>query len=123
VKSVIASHDDPISSHHSKVSSTSKLTDVYNDNNKSTHHNTTTTRKMKHCNICESDGVTLRVSPKSHERKHGESERACEQCWEAHLSLQVEEKSKSDEIECMFRTSEISEADFKSLAREGTKYR
>jgi hypothetical protein len=78
---------------------------------------------MKHCSICMSEGVTLRVSPKTHERKHGESERACGQCWEAHLSLQVEEKYKSSEIECMFCTSEISEADFMSLAREGTEYR
>jgi hypothetical protein len=68
---------------------------------------------MKHCNICESDGVTLRVSPKNHERKHGEQERAYGECWEAHLSLQ----------ECMFCTSEISEDDFQSLARRGTKYR
>jgi hypothetical protein len=78
---------------------------------------------MKHCNICESDGVTLRVSPKNHERKHGEQERAYGECWEAHLSLQVEEKNKSSEIECMFCTSEISEDDFQSLARRGTKYR
>ena len=78
---------------------------------------------MKHCSICGSDDVTLRVSPKNHERKHGESERACGQCWEAHLSLQVEERNKSSEIESMFCTSEISEANFKSLAREGTKYR
>jgi hypothetical protein len=88
-----------------------------------THLHIKTPHKMKHCNICESDGVTLRVSPKTHERKHSEQERACGQCWEAHLSLQVEEKNKSSEIECMFCTSEIGEADFKSLAREGTKYR
>ena len=78
---------------------------------------------MKHCNICESDGVTPRVSPKNHERKHGEQERACGQCWEAHLSLQVEEKNNSSEIQCMFCTSEMSEADFMNLAQKGTKYR
>jgi len=69
------------------------------------------------------EGVTLRVSPKNHERKHDEHERACGQCWEGYLSLQVEEKKNLSEIECMFCTSEISEGDFMTLAQKGTKYR
>lgn len=78
---------------------------------------------MKHCSICASEGVTLRLSPKNHERTHGEQERACGQGWEGYLSLQVEEKNNLSEIECMFCTSEISENDSKSLAQKGTKYR
>lgn len=78
---------------------------------------------MKYCNTCTSDGVTLRVSPKNHEPKHSEQKRACGQCWEAYLSLQVEEKNKSSEIECMFCKSGMGEADFQSLAQKGTKVR
>lgn len=73
-----------------------------------------------HCSICRSDlDSALRLSPQDHEREHGELDRACGQCWEAWLSLQVEEK-KPSEIECMFCTSHISEDDLLSLARVTT---
>jgi hypothetical protein len=76
-----------------------------------------------HCKICASEPVQLRISPQDHERAHGDDERACGQCWEAWLSLQVEEK-KPEEIECLFCKSIISEADFAKLARKatGTRY-
>jgi hypothetical protein len=123
VKSVPESHVDPVPSHHSKVSSDFQANDLYSDNNTSTHQQIKSPRNMKHCSICESDGVALRASPKNHERKHDGHETACGQCWEAHLSLQVEEKNRSSEIKCMFCTSKMSADDFKSLAREGTKRR
>jgi hypothetical protein len=78
---------------------------------------------MKNCPICTSEGVVLRLSPKNHERKHNDQEKACGQCWEGYLSLRLEEDNTLSEIKCMFCTSEMSEDDFKSLAREGTKRR
>jgi hypothetical protein len=134
VKSVSVSHVDPQShsiTPKSKIIPNPQFNGLHNITNTSTHQHTATLRhrhtktpcKMKHCNICASDGVTLRVSPKNHEPKHGEQERACGQCWEAYLSLQVEEKNESSEIECMFCKSEMSESDFQSLAQKGTKVR
>ena len=71
---------------------------------------------VKHCKICASDLRDFtKLSPQDHER-------ACGQCWEAWLSLQVEEK-KPDEIECLFCKSPISEADFATLARKATTIR
>jgi len=132
VKSVSVSHVD-IQSHPitPKIIPSPQSNDLHNITNTSTHQHTATQRhrhtkiprKMKYCNICASDGATLRVSPKNHEPKHGEQERACGQCWEAYLSLQVEEKNKFSEIECMFCKSEMSEAELGSLARERTKNR
>jgi hypothetical protein len=74
---------------------------------------------VKHCKICASDLRDFtKLSPQDHERAHGDDERACGQCWEAWLSLQVEEK-KPDEIECLFCKSPISEADSRPwLARQ-----
>lgn len=74
------------------------------------------------CTICASKRIQLRISPQDHESPHGDDERACGQCWEAWLSLKVEEK-KPDLIECLFCKSIISEADFVKLARDATKRR
>ena len=74
----------------------------------------------KHCTICASNvEKSTRLSPQDHERVHGDDERACGQCWEAWLSLQVEEK-KPNGIECLFCKSLINEDDFVSLARDAT---
>jgi len=96
-------------------------TSRHQDINPSTHQSTNALQAMKHCSICASDDVPLRVSPKNH--KHDENERACGQCWEGYLSLQVEEKNNLSDIQCMFCTSEISEHEFISLAQKGTEYR
>jgi hypothetical protein len=77
----------------------------------------------KHCTICASDLKDFtKISPQDHERAHNDDERACGQCWEAWLSLQVEEK-QPEEIECLFCKSIISEASFVKLARDATKRR
>jgi hypothetical protein len=79
---------------------------------------------MKHCTICGSDASSLRISPQHGQQKHEEHERACDECWEAWISLQVE-KNKPDEIRCMF-TDCASLLDFEQiekLARKGTVYR
>lgn len=75
------------------------------------------------CKICASNlAGPLRLSPEGHERQHGNDERACDQCWEAWLSLQVEEK-KPDEIQCMFCMSRITGTELASLARKATGIR
>lgn len=77
----------------------------------------------KHCTICASDldGFT-KISPRDHKEVHSDDGRACGQCWEAWLSLQVEEKNP-EEIECLFCKSPMSETDFMSLARKATGIR
>jgi hypothetical protein len=78
---------------------------------------------MNHCTICASDlDTALRISPQDHERRHDDDERACGQCWEAYLSLKIEER-RPDEIECMFCKSRMSEADIMSFARKATTIR
>jgi hypothetical protein len=78
---------------------------------------------MNHCTICRSElDSALRISPQDHERKHGDDERACGQCWEAYLSLQIEEQ-RPDEIECLFCKSHMSEADIMGFARTATTVR
>lgn len=58
-------------------------------------------------------------SPHGCSRKHGPDERACSECWEAHLSLEVEIKQR-DRIQCLFCTSGVGDKDFERLARVGT---
>jgi hypothetical protein len=79
---------------------------------------------MKHCTICRSDASSLKVLPQHGQHKHAEHERACDECWEAWISLQVEENSPS-EIRCMFTkcTSMLDAAQIGKLARKGTVYR
>lgn len=77
---------------------------------------------MKHCNICNSDAGSLRVSPQHGQQKHDEHERACDECWEAWISLQVEE-NKPDQIKCMFCNSVLDFEQLTKLARKGTVYR
>jgi len=77
---------------------------------------------MKHCNVCASDVKSLRVSPVHSNHKHSEEERACDECWEVYLSLQVEE-NKPDQIECMFCKSTLDFQQIGKLARQGTIFR
>jgi hypothetical protein len=76
---------------------------------------------MKHCTICGSDASSLRISPQHGQYKHKDHERACDECWEAWISLQVEE-NKPDEIRCMFTgcTSMLDFEQIKKLARQLT---
>jgi hypothetical protein len=76
---------------------------------------------MKHCNICHSDASSLRISPQHGQHKHKEHERACDECWEAWISLQIEE-NKPDEIRCMFKgfTSMLDSEQIKKLALQLT---
>lgn len=78
-------------------------------------------KKPPHCTICRADlKKSLRISPQDHERKHDTlEERACEDCWEAWLSLRVEEK-KADETECLFCKSTMSLEWLKTLSRKPT---
>jgi hypothetical protein len=77
---------------------------------------------MKDCTVCGFEVHSLRVSPKHGTRKHSEDERACDECWEVYLSLQVEE-NKPDQIECMFCTSTLDFQQIGKLARQGTLFR
>lgn len=75
--------------------------------------------KTKHCTTCASDVPSLKISPIHGTRKHSEDERACEECWEIYISLQVEE-NKPDQIECMFCKSTLDFEQIGKLARKGT---
>ena len=77
---------------------------------------------MKECNVCGAEANSLRVSPKHGTHKHKEIERACDECWEIHISLQVEE-NKPDQIECMFCKSTLDFQQIGKLARKGTVFR
>lgn len=72
------------------------------------------------CEICGTQARRyLRKSPSTCKVGHSDSERACEQCWEAHLSTEVEEKAPS-KVECMFCNSVLPKSEIKYLARSGT---
>ena len=77
---------------------------------------------MKECNICDAKVGSLRVSPAHCTRKHKESERACDECWEVHLSLPIEE-NRPDQIECMFCKATLDFQQIGKLARQGTVFR
>lgn len=74
------------------------------------------------CTICASQVSSLRISPKGHERAHGEDERACDECWEAWLSMQVEE-NRPEDIQCIFCNSIIDFEQLASYAWKGTHNR
>lgn len=92
----------------------------------SSRHDTSTTRMdtmAKYCTVCSSEVGSLKVSPQhSDQPKHIEHERACAECWEAWLSLQVEE-NQLDQIKCMFCASMLGVEQIGQLARKGTSYR
>ena len=54
---------------------------------------------MAICSVCSEDRP-LRLFPTDHGRKHAESKRACQRCWEAWLSSEVEERTL-DSIRCL----------------------
>ncbi|KAM0716942.1 hypothetical protein Q7P37_006794 [Cladosporium fusiforme] len=83
---------------------------------------TTTVVNKRHCEICGSDYRPLRISSQNHQHPHGNHERACNQCWEAWISLQLEE-NQPDEIKCMFCNSNMGFKEISSLARPTTVYR
>ncbi|KAI7252316.1 hypothetical protein KC343_g6562 [Hortaea werneckii] len=81
---------------------------------------------METCQICYGEVDKLRVSPTKCKDREGRSiehkkkcERACGECWEVHLSNEVEEKP-AEEIECLFCYTKLSEDQVKSLAWAGT---
>ena len=74
----------------------------------------------KQCNICGSNVASLRVSPQhSGQHNHAQHERACKQCWEAWLSMQVEENPPY-RIECMFCNALLDAKQIQTLGYEGT---
>ncbi|GAB1744423.1 hypothetical protein NU219Hw_g1701t1 [Hortaea werneckii] len=81
---------------------------------------------MGTCQVCYGEFSQLRHSPAECTDREGrlvdhkkKGERACQECWEVHLSNEVEEKA-AEEIECLFCHSKISEGEVKSLAWAGT---
>jgi hypothetical protein len=55
-----------------------------------------------------------------HKMQHQEDDqRACGECWEAYLSLQVEERL-AENIECMFCTSLLPRSEIDRLSKEQT---
>lgn len=77
---------------------------------------------MGTCQICYGEVNQLRVSPdKCTDRKgrpidhRKKGERACQECWEVHLSNEVEDK-RADQIECLFCYTKMSEDQVKSFA-------
>jgi hypothetical protein len=59
------------------------------------------------------------VTPKTCAKPHSEQQRACKECWEAHLSTEIDAKHPS-EIKCMFCKSNVIRVDVKRLARPTT---
>ncbi|KAK3073610.1 hypothetical protein LTR53_004665 [Teratosphaeriaceae sp. CCFEE 6253] len=81
-------------------------------------------RSSKHCTICNTEPAVLKTSPTSCSSPHYASvERACGECWEAYLSMAVEESQAEDDIQCMFCDSTMPGAEIKRLAREHTAER
>ncbi|TKA72696.1 hypothetical protein B0A55_06489 [Friedmanniomyces simplex] len=77
-----------------------------------------TTRKQ--CTVCATTNPVLKTSPAScHSYHKTNEERACGECWEAYLSMAVEEVG-AEEIECMFCTNPMPEAEVKRLSRVQT---
>lgn len=64
------------------------------------------------------DGTTIAVEV----RQHGDDHRACGECWEAHISLQVQERHAAD-IQCMFCPKVLNAIEIKHLSRVDTKDR
>ncbi|KAK4977188.1 hypothetical protein LTR42_003236 [Elasticomyces elasticus] len=84
----------------------------------------------KCCTVCGTDGTVLQNSPEScHLFHHEPEERACGECWEGYLSMEVEKKRLVDkitqkhklaEIQCMICTSLLPGEELKLLVRDGT---
>lgn len=82
-----------------------------------------TAKMTYYCKICASElRSALRVSPQSDEHVHDATDRACGECWEAWLSLQVEEKRPS-EIQRMFCEAKMDAEDIRKFGRRATAYR
>ncbi|KAI6818164.1 hypothetical protein KC352_g224 [Hortaea werneckii] len=73
--------------------------------------------------ICYGEVSQLRNSPDKCRDREGRpiehSKRACGECWEVHLSNEVEEKP-TENIECLFCYTKLSEAQIKRFAWAGT---
>ncbi|KAI6796710.1 hypothetical protein KC332_g9843 [Hortaea werneckii] len=81
---------------------------------------------MKTCQICYGEVSQLRDSPLKCTDREGrpiehrkKSQRACQECWEVHLSNEVEEKP-AENIECLFCHTKMSEDQVKSFAWAAT---
>lgn len=53
-------------------------------------------------------------------RQHGDDHRACGECWEAHLSLQVQEKHAA-EVQCMFCPKVLTASEIGDLSRKDSR--
>ena len=83
----------------------------------------TKSKTPQECPVCDGEWASFPKPPITCDGVHSDEERACKECWEAHLSFQVEERDPR-RIECMFCTSIInSRAEVKRLARKGTLIR
>lgn len=79
-------------------------------------------KTIKQCPICTSEVQSFPLSPESCGAGHEATsfgERACGECWEAHLGLQIQE-SPFGMVTCLFCGGFINEADLERLARKGT---
>ncbi|KAI7083829.1 hypothetical protein KC356_g7254 [Hortaea werneckii] len=81
---------------------------------------------MAVCQICYGEVSQLRNSPDECRDREGrpiehskKGQRACGECWEVHLSNEVEEKP-TENIECLFCYTKLSEAQIKRFAWMGT---
>ena len=78
------------------------------------------TRAKKPCTICAAEVAAFESSPASCHNSHDhDSQRACGECWEAYLSMAVEEHQAED-ITCMFCSSLLPEKEVKRLAKDQT---
>ncbi|KAH9827019.1 hypothetical protein Tdes44962_MAKER09870 [Teratosphaeria destructans] len=71
------------------------------------------------CTICGAEDSSLRTSPTTCAEPHTQDERACGECWEAYISMHLEEKL-GEQIACMFCESVLPEKAIKALSRKGT---
>jgi len=71
------------------------------------------TANMGICNVCSED-KPLRIFPTDHGGKHAESKRACQRCWEAWLSSEVEQQTPEG-VRCLDDECQAK------MSRDGTK--
>ncbi|KAK5134070.1 hypothetical protein LTR08_006960 [Meristemomyces frigidus] len=96
---------------------TVKANATANDSGKATQ-----AKAAKSCLVCAAEVSSFRASPATCSLKHTLDERACHECWEAYLSLQVEEQ-RAEHIACMFCHSMMPEDEVKRLSRAQTSER
>lgn len=73
----------------------------------------------KECAICASDVKKLKITPDTCNRQHTKEERACSECWEAHLSHEVENRY-AELVQCLFCDSILPAQKVQYLAHKDT---